>query len=212
MRPLVRLASHGGLRTSLLAFVFIAALAVGGSAAAGTILPGQYFLLDHPDGEISPPPYGLRMDDLGYTFSTELNGASVILDWDDLAGTATISGTLWNNQLSELWTVSYTLTGVVAEPGNLGFKASAGSGLLTDPLLNDTVLTGESMGGGGPVFEFLADGYRISGDNDTPVGRGWLLPAGSTDDWLVTAVPVPEPTTALMLGLGLAVMGVRRRN
>lgn len=199
---------------SALAIVCFALLAP--SALAGTIFPGQYQLLDHPDGAINPPPYGLRMDALGYTFSVETGGANIILDWDGGA-TATISGSLWNNQLGEMWTVSYTLTGVVAEPANLGFTASAGSGLLTDPLLNDTVLTGEPAGGTGPVFQFLADGYRLGGhpafgDADTPVGRGWLLPTGSTDDWLVRATLIPEPGTALLLGLGLAgLAGTRRR-
>ena len=187
------------------------ALLLAPAALAGTILPGQYQLLDHPDGSLNPPPYGLRVDALGYTFSVETGGADIILDWDGGA-TATITGSLWNNQLSEMWTVSYTLTGVVAAPADLGFTATAGSGLLTSPLLVDHVLTGEPAGGTGPVFEFLADGHRLAGDSDSPVGRGWILPVGSTDDWLVRATLIPEPGTALLLGLGLAgLAGTRRR-
>lgn len=197
------------------AFALIAAMLLVGwgavtadsAQAAGTILPGQYFLLDHPDGNISPPPYGLRVDAIGLTFSTELGGASVILDWDG-GTTASITGSVFSST-GDLWDVDYLLTGVVAAPANLGFTATAGSGTLTDPLLNVTALNGETNGSG-IVFSFLADGFRLSGDDDTAVGRGWLLPQGSTDDWLVRAVPVPEPGTAMLMVLGLAGLASRR--
>jgi hypothetical protein len=195
---------------------FVLAFVVGsvGVAQAGTILPGSYALLDHPDGNINPPPYGLRYDAIGYTFSTELGGASTTLTWAG-GGTASITGTLWNNQTSELWSVSFDLTGVVAAPANLGFTATAGSGVLTDPLLNAYVLTGHANGAG-YVFEFLADGDRLGGwpafgDGDTPVGRGWIEPSSSTNDWLVIGMPVPEPGTATLLGLGLGALGIRAR-
>ena len=182
------------------------------AATAGTIFPGLYRLLDHPDGALNPPPYGLRVDDIGYTFSAETGGAFLTLDWDDGAGTATISGSLWNNQLGELWSVDYVMTGLTDAGANLGFTASAGSGTLFDAGNNPFhVLTGELQGGSGPVFEFLADGHRLTGDNDSPVGRGWLLPPGSTDDWLVRAVVIPEPTTGALLALGLAGLGLRGR-
>ncbi|HIF96498.1 MAG TPA: PEP-CTERM sorting domain-containing protein [Myxococcales bacterium] len=191
---------------SLVFAVIAVVLFAAGSSQAGTILPGQYFLLDHPDGTISPPPYGLRLDYLGITLSTELNGASTVLSWDG-GTTATISGTLWNNQAAEMWSVDYTLTGVSAAPANLGFSAVAGSGTLTDASLNVIALTG-LQGGTGSTFDFLADGHRLGshpgyGGSQAAVGRGWLTGAG-TNDWLVLATPVPEPGTALLFGLGLA--------
>ncbi|MEM9173806.1 MAG: PEP-CTERM sorting domain-containing protein [Myxococcota bacterium] len=200
-------------KTVLPSLLLVGTIMLAGGASAGTILPGVYQLLDHPDGSVSPPPYGLRVDALGFTFSVELSGADVVLDWDG-GSTATITGSLWNNQTSEMWTVDYTLSGVVAAPLDLGFSATAGSGTLTDPLSNVTPLTGEANGSGS-VFDFLGDGHRLGGhptfgNSDTAVGRGWLEPPGSTDDWLVRAVVIPEPGTALLLGLGL--IGLARQN
>ncbi len=49
-------------RTQLITVVVVASAAFGASAA---ILPyGTYSLANHPDGNISPPPYGLRLDGL----------------------------------------------------------------------------------------------------------------------------------------------------
>lgn len=195
--------------------VAIAALGFGvlsGPAHAGTILPGQYQFLDHPDGSLSPPPYGLRMDSLGYTFSVELGGALTTLTWSG-GSTAQIAGTLWNNQTSELWTVDFEITGITAEPGNLGFTSTGGNGTLTDPTLNVTTLAGK-QDGSGSAFTFLADGHRLAGhpsygDADTAVGRGWIDAPG-VNDFLVIATLIPEPGTGLLLGLGLALLGARR--
>lgn len=153
------------------------------------------------------------LDFLGITLSTELNGASTVLSWDG-GTTATITGTLWNNQAAEIWSVDYTLTGVSTAPANLGFSALAGSGTLTDASLNVIALTG-MQNATGSAFDFLADGYRLESDpgyggSQAAVGRGWLTGTG-TNDWLVLATPVPEPGTALLFGVGLGLVGIAAR-
>ncbi|MEM9237841.1 MAG: hypothetical protein AAGB14_13795, partial [Verrucomicrobiota bacterium] len=71
-----------------------------------------------------------------------------------------------------------------------------------------------SASNGNVTFEFRPDGHRLGpgqttlpGD-DTFVGRGWLsyeindqLQSLGTQDWIFTAEVVPEPSSALLVGL-----------
>ena len=133
-------------------------VAASPSAAVGIAEPGLYRLLDHGNGSFGPA-YGLRLDTLGKLFSVEENNAYVTLDWDG-GTTATIVGFLNENTsggaggAGPIWSVNYTLTGIV-DQGTTGFRATGGSGVLTDPMLNDTALGGvQNLQGW--VFTFLA--------------------------------------------------------
>lgn len=202
------------LRLLLLPLITTTLLA-SGPAVAGMIDAGTYRLFDHGDGQLGPA-YGLRVDALNEVFSFELGAANVELFWDG-AAVATITGFINENAMGgnggvgAAWVLDYTLSGVAAV-GTQGFSASGGSGTLTDPFNNVTVLTGE-QNTGGDAFLFLADGHRLDGDSDSPVARGWLLPPGSTDDFLARAEkrPVPEPPLALLLTFALAGLGLVAR-
>lgn len=177
------------------------------ASAAGTILPGLYQLHDHGEGNVGPD-YGLRVDSIGALFSVDLGSAYVTLDWDG-GTTATITGQVYRVYFGEMWDVDYTITGITAV-GTLGFTATGGSGTLTDPSNNVSAITG-LQNGDGDAFVFLADGHRLTGDDDTPVGRGWLLPPDATDDWLVRAELIPEPASLALLAAGGLALFTRRR-
>jgi hypothetical protein len=186
-------------------FVVIAmSMILAASAQAVPLVPGLYQLFDHGDGHLGPD-YGIRSTALGKLFSFELGAASVTLDWDG-GLTAQILGTVHDNDTGDLWDLEYTISNIVLDPD--GFVSMDGLGSLTDPLNNVTVLEGEANGSG-YVFLFLADGHRLDNDNSTPVGRGWLLPPGSVDDFLFRAELIPEPATLALLSIGA--MGLIRR-
>jgi hypothetical protein len=193
---------RGTLLTLVIGLAFTAAFA--STASAGTIPAGPYQLFDHGFGG-KGDDYGLRMDRLDAIFSVELFGAEVILVWNGVDA-AEINGTLHKrgDAADKFWQVSYALSSVTAV-GNDGFTATGGSGTLISPRGDIHQLIGK-QNNDGLAFWLLADGHRIPGDDHTPVATGWLLGTGH-NDWLVTAVIVPEPSTALLLGVGLFVIG-----
>ena len=214
----------------------IGLLILASSIQAATVIPGTTYILgDHPEanldntdmGGIPPITYGLRLDQLGgdpedRTFSVEQDLASVTLFWniggDNTAGTADdtvlISGIVSRNSDDSFWDLSYTLTGISEVLGpNGGFTATDGIGTLTEQanMANVISLEGEENNQN-LVFTALGDGHRLAGDSTSEVARGWLLPDGTTDDFLVTLTPVPLPAAAwlFMSALGLFA-GISRR-
>ena len=210
---------HRGLVPAIsLSCLLISAICLSPSAFAAIV---TFQLGDHPDAALyqSDPtsPYGLRYDAAppagsGPTFSVGTNlgglGGAVYLTWDDanLAAGATLSGTLERNDDGTFWDVTYVLTGVTSD-GNGGIVATGGSGSVDENggALRSIALSGE-QNGSGDAFIFANDGHRLAASTGW-VGRGWLLPSGSVDDWLVTAEPVPVPAAVWLFGtalLGLA--------
>lgn len=75
-------------------------------ALAVSIMPGTYILGDHPGGDLNPPSYGLRIDQLlgegtgMYTFSFSAAGSHVELVYNDVANTIQISGLVYGGRVS----------------------------------------------------------------------------------------------------------------
>ena len=211
--------------------LFFICLVTASTANAAMVLPNiTYFLGDHPDAALQTLPditYGLRLDskaDLGSggdgtnaakTFSTTQETASVTLFWDNMGDMddsndiVTITGQLSRNSNSSIWDVLYTLTDITAVAN--GFKAETGSGSISNG--GDIFNLDGIANGNGYVFLGLADGHRLGG-GDEEVGRGWLEPGSSTDDWLVTLTPVPVPAALPLLIsgiLGFSIFSHRRK-
>lgn len=143
----------------------------------------HYSLSDHPSGNLAPPTYGLRLDDLqgtddqDYTFSFDHSDAGMVLTYDDAAGTVEIAGKAYwgldagpgydpdNSGLFEIkFTYTIGVAGSVAPSGltvspehvdnNGTIKFLSGNWKDTQTLYNLT----DHLGGHADSFLFLADG------------------------------------------------------
>lgn len=213
---------------------------VGASmASAAPIVAGTYQLQNHPDASLDPPPYGARLDELydvtagadNFTFDFEhassnmqldYNGSNSIHIYGDAYGGRDIGGDYDMNPVTGL-----PYLGVYS----FDFLYNVGVGLVpTDDDVWAMTATNSNFGTvSTPLSDTfnlfdVADGnytFRLGDENDDLghrgfpgiSGWGWLgVQFGDnsgTLDWIFTAVP--EPSTGLLLVLGLGVISRRRR-
>ena len=217
---------------ALLATSQAAALGMGsdgdGSLAPPPISAGiAYQILDHPDGSLGGPDYALRLDGLSgnneddFTFSSVLGGALLTILWDDVAETIKIEGTVYGGKLvgddwvdPQLWKVSFLYGGVTHQWDDLESTPGMGVGTIMGTMPgSETINLVDKANMAGLAFR-LDTGHRIAGDIVT--GHGWLThdaaERSSFQDWLFTVGdPIPEPSTAILLGGGLMALAARRR-
>lgn len=226
------------LRTSVVALVGCACILSASAAFADPIIAGTYQLHNHPDGAVAPPGYGLRLDELDnatsghdiFTFDFDKAGAAMFLTYDDSAQTVHIFGQAWggrdvggsyaNDSYLGIYAIDFLYDVNVADvPGDDDIWVTAPP---------DQQNTGSVTGPGGmPVYALsdISNGqytFRF-GDEDDDNGHrgfdgisgwGWVAVDGEHDDsqdWLFTAVLVPEPASISVLLVGLAAVCRRRR-
>jgi hypothetical protein len=176
-------------------------LLISGAAQAG-MTTTVFALSDHPDGNVNPPPYGLRFDDLFTTvggtggitsFSMDTFGDSTLTVTDDGVGGLTIDivGTLFGGvdtgvtygfgagayalDFSYAMNVSPDGTGWVVDPAD-----PLNSGTLTVLAGNTDLTTGTvftffgEVTEGGPIFIFLNDGHRLGGHPEWDPETTWV--------------------------------------
>jgi len=171
-----------------------AALAAGmlfGAGAQAGMTTTVFALSDHPDGNVSPPPYGLRFDNLFTTvggtggttsFSMDMFGDTTLTVNDDGLGTISIDivGTVYGGvdtgagygygEGAFALDFSYTLN---VTPDGTGWDVNPAdplnNGTLTALAGNADLTTGEVFTfegvatDGGASFLFLQDGHRLGG-------------------------------------------------
>jgi len=209
-------------------YAFAAAAAVGVASLSSA---ATFKLGNHPDGNAAPPLYGLRLDglfggsgDVTFSFDTAqgvfltvaggqitING---VVELVETSGSSPALGTLFDVNFTYQDNVAGVSNGWIVDPGdpnNNGTLVSQSDPSLAFTLF-DSPLTGNS-------FDFRSDGQRISGDNSTWVGDGWLdvydssgtKVNGSPQDWLFTGTLIPLPSAAGLAFAGLAGLGASRR-
>jgi hypothetical protein len=204
------------------------------TASAGGLTIGQYQLSDHPAGGENPPPYGLRLDGIlgagTQTLSIDFHNDTVLTVSDNGGNLEiNITGTLYGGEVDGMggyvsaasYDAVFNYVVNVTDEGNgwavNGFDASNG-GTLTNQDTNAVTEVYGMNDAGGLVLAFLADGHRLTGDDTTWVGRGWITdqpdgtdPHAGFRDWLFKGELIPAPSSFALLGLGGLVASRRRR-
>ncbi|MEC9373384.1 MAG: hypothetical protein VYC34_06040 [Planctomycetota bacterium] len=182
-----------------------AAIVSAAGAAAGTMV---FQLEDHPDGNVAPPGYGLRMDSIFHpgavtTFSFSHPQSNVTLTANDdnpSAITLTIAGVVFGGEKSGggygfgegLYEIEFSYVVGVNTQGtgwNVGMPNVANNGFIRS-LGNSDVPAGTTVNffdAGNDVFRFIQDDHRLENhpafsNQDFWVGRGWHTMSERGDD------------------------------
>ncbi len=213
----------------------LCALALSAAANADVIQTGTYQLYNHPDGAQTPPPYGLRMDELFnatsghdiYSFTFDTNGAHMRLDYNGttirIYGTAFGGrdiGSVWANEATTgLYTLDFTYNvgvGLAAGDDDLAVNANHQNfGTIIAPT-NQVINITNQADGSGLSFRFGDEnndnghrGYNgISGWGWLSIVNGNTISHVDSQDWLFRAV-IPAPSAGALMAL--AAFGASRR-
>ncbi|MFG0256946.1 MAG: hypothetical protein ACF8GE_03490 [Phycisphaerales bacterium JB043] len=171
---------------------------------AATIEIGTYQLHNHPDGNQSPPPYGLRLDGLlgngstSMTFDFDYAGAGVFMDYDGTSlhiygmafgGVDVGAGYSADPSLTSWINIDFTYSVTVGAPGDDDLI------VVTPDFSNTGTVTWMDTGDVYDLFDYSGShGYTFRlGDEDSDAGHrgfpgisgwGWLYhgPEGSHPD------------------------------
>ena len=209
------------LKKSLSLAVVAGTLSFAGAVAQAATF--TFSLSDHGFGNMAATyDYGLRLDrEAPPRFFSFENGASATLVYDDVAGTALISGTVRehlgrdinNNEVfGDLWNLNYALTNLI-DLGGGAFEDRSGLAMGSVSLNGDVLSLGSAANNAGQYFIFADDGHRIPGDDSSFVGRGWVQKDPGANDFLFSAslVSMPLPAGAWLLLAGIGGLGAMKR-
>jgi hypothetical protein len=231
------------LKVVLAALFAVMTLAAAPAYADDTVpilAPGTYHLNNHPDGNKSPPPYGLRLDELVnvkwwrtdvFTFDFDHVQSDMRLDLTET--TARIYGTVYGGRdtgsgyasdFQGLWEVDFLYQDIFSlVPTDNDYEDNTDNDRGTITQLFDA--GGQTAGTAYDLFSyhgfFIGDEMDDSGHRGFAgvSGWGWLAysggkPKNGAQDWLFTVgkkVVVPEPSTYLTLGTLLAFAACAQR-
>lgn len=223
------------IRSFVGGLVAVAALAC--SANAALVVPGTYELSNHPDGSATPPPYGLRLDELYnatgnadvFTFNFDAPQSAVFMVistnsiriFGQALGGRDTGGAHAIDQYLGVYTFDFLYsTGVQAAPGDddliVNAANRANSGSIVTPLGDTIALVDERSGGFSFRFGNEDNDLGHRGYNGLS-GWGWLTHHGANathvaaSDWLFTAQLVEIPTPGALALTGLAGLAMLRR-
>lgn len=221
------------LKRDALATLFVGAL-IGVAAVPATAGVTVFTLHDHPNGVINPPMYGLRLDDLlgsgEWSFSFDYvdgsGSASMLLVWDDGAGTVHIYGRAYGGKdIGTGWSASsrgwadidFTYRMNVSTKDNC--PGAVGNDIYVKEHANNNGTVHLDGWGGNQTFTFTdrADpntcsfvfdndwdskgNSTIANDPSIWSGNGWLQPGtDGSRDWIFIGRMNTLPTTPVSWG------------